>query len=158
MHEDTKDYGVSSDGKCLKCGATLFNVVPFKTTREEIISFAQKSKDWDKNPDALDGWMPSGLFCPNGCVAVHVDYPPPWPPEPIDNTVYGVFIVSPGPKRLEIISYVRQLTDMSPKTAKALLDNPTFCIFHGKKHELANVVESLEKLGAIVSIRKYEEA
>lgn len=91
------NYGVSPGGWCEKCGATLFNIIPGKTTQQEIIEFARAAVGWQENPDALDGWMPPGIYCPNGCVAIHADYPPPWPPETTET------IDEPGPRRFNDI-------------------------------------------------------
>jgi hypothetical protein len=67
--------GIDIKGKtCLTCGSGLFSVVTGETTREDIVEFARNSKAWRENPDALDGWMHPGLYCPNGCVSVLADY------------------------------------------------------------------------------------
>lgn len=80
--------GISPDGKtCLNCGENLFKVVPGVTTQEEIINFAKDADGWQENPEALEGWMPSGIFCKNGCVAIHADYPAPWKPDKNDTSV-----------------------------------------------------------------------
>jgi hypothetical protein len=58
---------ISDDGTCKKCGGALLNVIPGITSHLEIIAFAKNSPAWRDNPDAVSGWMPSGIFCPDGC-------------------------------------------------------------------------------------------
>lgn len=57
------------DAPCPTCGEPLFRVLPGRTSAEDIRAFA-RSRAWSGNPEARAGWMPPGIFCPNGCVAV----------------------------------------------------------------------------------------
>ena len=59
---------------CPQCGALLFNAVPGVTTREEIIEFVSSTRIFGDNPDAADGWIHPGLYCPNGCTWIRADY------------------------------------------------------------------------------------
>jgi hypothetical protein len=74
------DPHVDADGRCRHCGNTGFAVTPGVTTAEAIRSFAAKAPGWKDNPEALAGWMPPGLYCPNGCFSLHVT------PSPIFDT------------------------------------------------------------------------
>jgi hypothetical protein len=66
------DGYADAQGSCLKCGGTLFRVEPGKTSMQEIIAFAGTAEGWRENPEALAGWMPPGIYCQQGCVAIHV--------------------------------------------------------------------------------------
>ncbi len=152
-----KKRNKSSEDICEKCSAKLFKVVPLKTTQQEIIEFARKTVGWRDNPDALEGWMPSGVYCPNGCVNIHVDFPAPWPPEEIveDHTEYGLFIKSPGPRRLDVMKALRKRLLLSPADSKKAIDILGICVVKGRKAELGELVEELERLGAIVELRVH---
>lgn len=63
---------------CPHCGGELFSVNPGVTTKAEIVSFARQAEGWQTNPDALEGWMPPGIYCLKGCTAIHST--PPGPP------------------------------------------------------------------------------
>ena len=56
---------------CPNCCSTLFSVKPGVTTAAEIVAFAMTAKGWRDNPEAIDGWMPPGVYCANGCYAIH---------------------------------------------------------------------------------------
>jgi hypothetical protein len=66
-------------GNCLKCGGRLFHVDPGATTAQEIIDFAGSAKGWEENAEALAGWMPPGVYCAKGCVAIPVTPIPIFP-------------------------------------------------------------------------------
>ena len=151
-------YQVPGRKTCAKCGRPLFKVIPYKTTAQQIIEFAKNSEAWKGNPDALDGWMPSGIFCPNGCTAIHADYPLPGPPpeEPPPLVIYGVFIESPGPKRLEIMALLRRLRGLTLQQAKQAIDDPALCIAKGEAHELDRLTPALRDMGATVTVRLYQ--
>ncbi len=70
--------------RCATCDTKVFFVTPGETTAEEIVAFAQGAKGWSENPDALEGHMPPGVFCPNGCFSIVGQFPLPWPPVPGD--------------------------------------------------------------------------
>jgi hypothetical protein len=55
----------------------LFRVIPFKTTQQEIVEFAQISSLPDKEKAAIitGSWMHPGRYCPNGCTAIFLDGP-----------------------------------------------------------------------------------
>lgn len=153
---DEENYGVSPDGAtCEKCGAALFKVVPGETTKREIIDFARESEGWKGNPEALEGWMPSGLFCPNGHVAIHTQHSPPWEPRD-EGQLYAVFIKSPGPNKLKVMSYLRKLKDLTTLQAKEILDHPKICVAVGQKDDLDIIMSDLQELGAVVTRRKYK--
>lgn len=56
---------------CQQCNTPLFTVQQEVTTAEEITSFAKTAAGWRDNPEAVAGWMPPGLYCVNGCYAIH---------------------------------------------------------------------------------------
>jgi hypothetical protein len=49
---------------CRYCGAALFWALPGKTTRADIVRFAQLIGDKEIESD---GWVHPGVYCPNGC-------------------------------------------------------------------------------------------
>jgi hypothetical protein len=58
---------------CRNCGATLFYVVPGKTSEEEIVAFAKTAKLPNASQIEADKWIHPGVYCPNGCGAVIVE-------------------------------------------------------------------------------------
>lgn len=79
---------------CPRCNAPLFGVRIGVTTAAEIAAFAKNAVGWRDNPEAIAGWMPPGLYCANGCNALHAtpipvfDHARPAPePERVPNPV-----------------------------------------------------------------------
>lgn len=68
---DAEEY-FDERGNCQQCGCEPFSVESGVTTPQEIIDFARNTEGWKDNPDALQGWMPPGIYCPNGCFNLHV--------------------------------------------------------------------------------------
>jgi hypothetical protein len=60
--------------RCEHCRSRLFEVVPFRTTQQAIVGFAQRSVLPDKEAIIASRWMHPGLHCPNGCTQVFVEY------------------------------------------------------------------------------------
>jgi hypothetical protein len=57
------------DTHCRFCGAELFWAIPGKTTREEIVAYAQRV---GRDDIRRDTWIHPGVYCLNGCVfALH---------------------------------------------------------------------------------------
>jgi ankyrin repeat protein len=59
---------------CLTCGEPLFQAVPHETTSDEITAFAQRATFASAERIAADGWIHPGIYCPNGCTVVLIDY------------------------------------------------------------------------------------
>ena len=59
---------------CDVCGAVLLYAVPGETSKQQIAEFAKTSKAFSNNKDALNGWIHPGLYCPNGCVALLIEF------------------------------------------------------------------------------------
>lgn len=66
------DSFLDADGNCSKCGGKVFVVEPGVTTMQTIIDFACTTDGWQENPEAVAGWMPPGVYCPRGCLNLHV--------------------------------------------------------------------------------------
>ena len=58
------------EGRCLSCGALMFEAIPGVTTPDEIKAFANSSQLRGKEQIARDGWIHPGRHCPNGCTVV----------------------------------------------------------------------------------------
>jgi len=56
-----------SEKHCRYCGNDLFWVLPGKTSRDDIIEYAQRIGD---EQIAADAWIHPGVYCPNGCTFV----------------------------------------------------------------------------------------
>ncbi len=152
-----EDYGVAPDRTCEICGEILFNVVPGRTMAGEIAKFALKAPGWNENPDALAGWMPPGLYCPNGHVNIHIDHATndSLPTDQAVETIYGIFIDSAGPRRIEVTKLLRETGEISLEQAKASIDDPGICIATGGIRNIESLVAKLEKAGATLSVREY---
>lgn len=66
-----EDY-LDAQGNCTQCGNKAFSVTPGQTTAAEIMAFASQADGWKENQEALAGWMPPGIYCPKGCLAIHI--------------------------------------------------------------------------------------
>jgi len=60
--------------RCKHCKSELFEVIPFKTTQQAIVEFAQQSALPDKEAIIASRWMHPGLHCTNGCTLIFVEY------------------------------------------------------------------------------------
>ncbi len=78
--EDDRSWPLDPRGRCRACGERAFRCVPGRTTAEEIRAFARGAVGWKDNPEALEGWMPAGLYCPCGHVAIPATPPGPAAP------------------------------------------------------------------------------
>lgn len=58
---------VASREHCQSCGQPLFLVVPGKTTKEQIISFAKQCNFKEAAQIIEGGWMHPGQYCKFGC-------------------------------------------------------------------------------------------
>lgn len=56
---------------CLVCGQLLFKALPHVTTREEIVEFSNRIGRADL---ARDQWIHPGVYCPNGCTSVMLNF------------------------------------------------------------------------------------
>jgi len=72
-----------SPQRCQVCNTVLFEVIPFKTTQQEIIEFVENSSLPVSEKEAIvrEKWMHAGLYCPHGCTTVFHEYGPPKLPE-----------------------------------------------------------------------------
>jgi hypothetical protein len=72
------EFGVEyqlPNSRCATCGATLFDAIPKKTTRQEIIEFALGAVNHPGRETILrEGWIHPGSYCPNGCTTILVNY------------------------------------------------------------------------------------
>jgi hypothetical protein len=79
MHPETWATDALSVDKvtCATCGAFLFYVVPGRTSGEEIVAFASKTKSPSASTLASERWMHPGVYCPNGCgfALVELEHP-----------------------------------------------------------------------------------
>lgn len=69
------DEGTLSDF-CEICGSKLFRAIPGQTTKEEIKTFARNSKIKDAIEVEREGWIHPGIYCPNGCTMVLINFRP----------------------------------------------------------------------------------
>lgn len=56
-----------SETHCRQCGRELFWALPGKTTREEIVGYAELIGD---EQIKADQWIHPGVYCPKGCTFV----------------------------------------------------------------------------------------
>ena len=56
---------------CEVCGEPLFKLMPDSATAEEVAAFAKRTirEDW-----RLDPWLHYGVYCPNGCTEVMLNF------------------------------------------------------------------------------------
>jgi len=60
--------------RCKHCKSKLFEAIPFKTTQQAIVEFAQLSEVPDREAIIASKWIHPGLHCPNGCTKVFIEY------------------------------------------------------------------------------------
>ena len=68
------DIDPIGDSICSECGSVLFDAIPGYTTEEDIREFARNSKLPDAEDIIKDGWIHPGLYCPNGCTEIFIEY------------------------------------------------------------------------------------
>lgn len=70
-----------------------------------------------------------------------------------EKTEFDVIIKEPGPKKIEVIKAIRQLTSLGLKEAKDLAETPDGKVLEGASKEAANDAKSkLEAAGATVEL------
>lgn len=70
-----------------------------------------------------------------------------------EKTEFDVIIKEPGPKKIEVIKSIRQLTSLGLKEAKDLAETPDGKVLEGAGKEAANDAKSkLEAAGATVEL------
>ena len=70
-----------------------------------------------------------------------------------EKTEFDVIIKEPGPKKIEVIKSIRQLTSLGLKEAKDLAETPDGKVLEGAGKEAANDAKSkLEAAGATVEV------
>lgn len=70
-----------------------------------------------------------------------------------EKTEFDVIIKEPGPKKIEVIKAIRQLTSLGLKEAKDLAETPDGKVLEGAGKEAANDAKSkLEAAGATVEL------
>lgn len=105
---------------------------------EEIRQFARMA-GWAEIE--RDGWVHPGCYCLNGCFGVMAEYEP------------SLFLVSPGPHRLEVILRVKELLRVSLVEARTRVDGGLLCLLQYRSwHECQNLGAEFERLGAIIRV------
>jgi large subunit ribosomal protein L7/L12 len=70
-----------------------------------------------------------------------------------EKTEFDVIIKEPGPKKIEVIKAIRQLTSLGLKEAKDLAETPDGKVLEGAGKEAANDAKSkLEAAGATIEV------
>jgi hypothetical protein len=59
---------------CEKCGEHIFEAIPKKTTKQEIMIFAESAPYYKGTDVAKNGWIHPGSYCPNGCTQILKNY------------------------------------------------------------------------------------
>lgn len=140
---------------CPKCRGKIFSAVPGKTTPEEIIEFVRQSDIFKDNPDAQDGWIHPGIYCPKGCIQILADYSIS-PTVPFDADKYSLLLIDAGPRRIKVLTEIRKATGLDLKQAKELLDSPTPEIARGHLWEIEETMQRFKNLGADVRPEKID--
>src|SRR5688500_2936162 len=71
-----------------------------------------------------------------------------------EKTEFDVILKEAGPKKINVIKVVRELTSLGLKEAKDLVDNPPKAVKEGVSKDEANAVKAkLEEQGAVVELR-----
>lgn len=124
--------------ECPRCGSPVLHAVPGRTTVEEIRGFARLA-GWVEIE--RDGWVHPGCYCPRDCFAVLVEYES------------SLFLVSAGPRRLEVILRVKELLRVTTPVARALVDDGEFRLLaYHSWHECQRLGAEFEALGATVRV------
>lgn len=75
---------------CPQCQSPIFAAVPFETTRQAIVEFAQTSSLLNKDAVIRERWIHPGLYCPRGCYKELWDYGSALMPDMTLEEVFGV--------------------------------------------------------------------
>lgn len=77
------------------------------------------------------------------------------PAAPVEEkTEFDVVLKEAGPKKIQVIKVVREVTSLGLKEAKDLVDNPPKAVKEGvSKEEAEQVKAKLEEQGAVVEVR-----
>jgi len=71
-----------------------------------------------------------------------------------EKTEFDVVLREAGPKKIQVIKVVREVTSLGLKEAKDLVDNPPRPVREGvSKDEAAQIRAKLEEQGAVVEVR-----
>lgn len=71
-----------------------------------------------------------------------------------EKTEFNVILTDPGPKKIQVIKVVRQITSLGLRDAKALVDSPPSTILEAVPKETAEDVKAkLEAEGGVVEIK-----
>jgi large subunit ribosomal protein L7/L12 len=71
-----------------------------------------------------------------------------------EKTEFDVVLKEAGPKKIQVIKVVREVTSLGLKEAKDLVDNPPKAVKEGVSKDEANAVKAkLEEQGATVELR-----
>jgi large subunit ribosomal protein L7/L12 len=71
-----------------------------------------------------------------------------------EKTEFDVVLKEAGPKKIQVIKVVRELTSLGLKEAKDLVDNPPKAVREGvSKEEAEQVKAKLEEQGAVVELK-----
>ena len=79
--------------------------------------------------------------------------------EPVEEkTEFDVVIKDAGPKKIEVIKVIRQLTNLGLKDAKDMAEAPDAKLFEAVSKEAANDAKSkLEAAGAVIQVVQLKE-
>ena len=145
--------GLDNSGRhCLACHEKVLRVSPGKTSEAEIRAFASRSPVWSENSAAVDGWMHPGIYCPNGCVTIFIDYP--MATQKVDPDIYDIRLVDAGRNRMSVISYLRHVLDVSQSHLKNRFSRSPTVVASGRHHEVDRIYQELIQLGARVDLAK----
>ena len=149
--------GLDRSGKrCLACREKVLRIAPGKTSAVEIAKFASRSQVWSENSEALNGWMHPGIYCPNGCVTIFIDYP--MTAQQIETGIFDICLLDPGRNRRNVFSYLRHVLDMSLEHLKNRRNSSPTVIATGRHNEVDRIYNELKQLGARVDIAKKKRA
>jgi large subunit ribosomal protein L7/L12 len=71
-----------------------------------------------------------------------------------EQTEFDVILKEAGPKKIQVIKAVREVTSLGLKEAKDLVDNPPKAVKEGVSRDEANAVKAkLEEQGAVVELK-----
>lgn len=148
--------GLDRSGRhCLACNEKVLRVAPGQTTAIEIGKFAKRSQVWSENAEAVNGWMHPGIYCPNGCVTIFIDYP--MSAQQLETGIYDIRLLDPGRNRMNVVSYLRRVLDMSLEHLKNRRNPSPTVVATGRHHEVDRIYNELKQLGARVDIAKKDK-
>ncbi len=71
-----------------------------------------------------------------------------------EKTEFDVILKEAGPKKIQVIKVVREVTSLGLKEAKDLVDNPPRAVREGvSRDEAAQIKAKLEEQGAVVEVK-----